>query len=261
MKIDKYYRDAGKIYLNGSIASLFPAGLIIIGNFSIFHNRGLMFWTLPFLIYSLINFQFSLWRNQQSNGISKNLHRQSRRDDSIFQSEHLLVFKENTYRPCLLLFFSDGRLAGTITNFRDRGMGFFNTAKKFALYDFSGSLLGFYMVKGKQSLKIAAFDHNHKYIGCFARRKYTRQKAKKELLDEQGRFVGTVKGSLFFMDEHFVDSDNRELGRLRRGWMPLQWSGVFPEPNTPVLTLSPNLSQQDKVLQLSYLIYEYFLQR
>jgi hypothetical protein len=43
--------------------------------------------------------------------------------------------------------------------------------------------------------------------------------------------------------------------------MPVEWSSVFPEPNTPVLSLSENLTEKDKLLRMSFLINEYFIDR
>jgi hypothetical protein len=86
-------------------------------------------------------------------------------------------------------------------------------------------------------------------------------KSKKELLDETGRFIGAVEGSPFFMDEHVVDTSKKTVGHLRRGWMPLEWSKFFPEPNTPVLTFSESLTNKDKLLRMSFLINEYFIER
>lgn len=60
MKINEYYRDTAHMHLNGSIASLVPTIMIVIGNLSVFKNNDIMLLAIPFLIYSFISFQIYL---------------------------------------------------------------------------------------------------------------------------------------------------------------------------------------------------------
>lgn len=73
--------------------------------------------------------------------------------------------------------------------------------------------------------------------------------------------MGAVEGSSIFMDEKVFTQENRPIGRLRRGWMPLEWSELFPEPNTPVLSFTEVMSEKDKLLRMSFIVNEYFIER
>jgi hypothetical protein len=80
-------------------------------------------------------------------------------------------------------------------------------------------------------------------------------------LDESGESIGSVEGSRYFMDERVLSKTRQQVGQLRRGWMPVEWEGRFPESNTPVLSLAENLSEKDKLLRMSFLINEFFIER
>ncbi|OIK09578.1 hypothetical protein BIV60_23585 [Bacillus sp. MUM 116] len=258
MKIDKYYRDAACVSLNGSIAALVPAVLIIIVDLSFFRNKEIMMLTIPFLIYSFISFQIYLFKVRQAIFIKRNMLKSSSFYHSIFETEHLLA----VYLPKRLqFFFPDGHLAGEIKKYRGKKFCFPVFSKIYALYDFNHQLIGIYKVKQGKHKKIEVFDRNKAYQGYYQIRKLNMRKFKKELFDTNERFIGAVEGASLFMDEKIINSANRQLGRLRRGWMPLEWSKFFPEPNTPVLSFSEGISEQDKLLQMSFLINEYFIER
>jgi hypothetical protein len=261
MKISEYYRAAANLNLNGSIASLIPSALIVALNLSFFQNKEIMLLTIPFIIYSLISFQIYLFRKKQSILIGKNMLHSIQHFHSFFQSRQLLVVSLNTRIPRLLLFFPDGHLAGTIKRIRNKKTLIWKQSKTYVLADSEDCNIGHFEIKGNNKLRIAVYDQKGCYLGCYEKKKNAGMKYKKELLDETGRFVGAVEGSSLFMDEHVLDSSKRPVGYLRKGWMPLEWSGFFPEPNTPVLTFSEPLSEKDKLLRLSFLINEYFIKR
>jgi hypothetical protein len=261
MKIYEYYRDTANLSLNGSIASLIPTILIVVGNFSFFQNKEIMLLTIPFLVFSLISFQIYLFRKKQSISIGKNMIQAMNHFHSLFEVKQLLVVFLNTQTPRLLLFFSDGHQAGEIKRYRGKKISFWKQSKTFALHDFQDKVIGYFEVKGKDKLKIEVYDHKYRYLGCYEKRKVAWLSYKKELLDDKGRFIGAVEGSPLYMDEHILDSSKRQVARLRRGWMPLEWSRFFPEPNTPVLSFSEALTNDDKLLRMSFLINEYFIER
>lgn len=262
MKIDEYYRSIAKLNLNGSVAALLPAIFIIGGNLLIFQNKQIMMLTIPFLIYSIINFQLYLARKNQSFSIEKNLRESKRIYKSFFSSEHLVILFMNTLKPELLIFFPDGFLAGFIKINRKKGKRMFGRSRYYSLYDNHDELVCSFRVIGNKLMKIMVYDENDVYIGCLEKNRIaSSSKEKKELVDSEGRFVAVVEGPSYYMDEQVTDSYNHEVARLRRGWMPLEWSGYFPESSTPVLSLSKTSSENHKKLQMSFLIHEFFLKR
>lgn len=261
MKIHEYYRETANINLNGSIAALIPTILIVVGNLSFINIREIMLLTIPFLIYSFISFQLYLFRMKQSISISRNMTKPKSPDRSFFETSHLLVLNVNTHSSKLMLYFPNGHLAGMIKRYRGKGLNNLRLSKVYALYDLHGEAIGFFVIKHKTAIRVEVYDQRRKYLGMLRKKNQGFRKNKKELLDAGGRYIGAVQGSAVFMDEQVVNHSNQQLGRLRRGWMPLEWSPLFPEPNTPVLSFRESLSEKDKLLRMSLLINEFVIER
>lgn len=256
MKISDFYRDAATLSLNGSIAALFPAILIVGGNLSFFHNETIFTFVIPFLFYSFVSFQIYLAKKTKSLWIGQNMQFAPSLYQSIFSTNHLLIMFLNSTTPRLLLFFPDGYQAGEIRKYKGKGIGFFS--KMYALYNSEHKVIGYFKISKE---KIGVFNDKKEYIGCYRKSKLGILKNKKQLLDASGKIIAAVEGSKTFMDEKVLDKENKPISRLRRGWMPLEWDRYFPEPNTPVLTFTHESKDHDKLLEMSCLIHEYFVVR
>lgn len=261
MKIHEFYRGSANITLNGSIAALVPAIIIGVGNLYYFQNKQIMLLMIPFIIYSLISFQIYLYRVKQSVSIERTMTQLQSYYQNIFEAKHLVVVFMNHQQPSLHLFFPDGHQAGMIKKYKQKGFRLFRKSRIYALYNKQEQTVGFYKIKQSKRLVVEVYDRNMNFVGCYEKEKISWLKEKKEMIDESGHNIGAVEGSAYYMDERVYNQSRQQVGRLRRGWMPLEWSGVFPEPNTPVLSLSETLSEKDKLLRMSFLINEYFIER
>ncbi|MBS4216017.1 MULTISPECIES: hypothetical protein [Neobacillus] len=263
MRIDQHYRASANLSLNGSIAAILPATLIITGNFSFSKTNEIMLLSIPFILYSFFAFQLYLFRMKQSQSIHRNLLLVKKENPahSLFEARHLLLLHVQTFSPRLQLFLPNGNLAASIEKKSGGGLSFFNRIKTFTLYNSHEEAVGFFKVKDSKFLKIEVFDRNWNYLGCMEKRKISWNNSKKELLDVDGKYIGAVEGSALYMDELVLNKGDRLEVRLRKGWMPLEWSRLFPNPNTPVLTFAESLTKEDKLLRMSFLINEYFIER
>jgi hypothetical protein len=261
MKIHEYYRGSANITLNGSIAALVPAIIIGVGNLYYFQNKQIMILMIPFIVYSLISFQIYLFRVRQSVSIERNMTQLQSKFQNIFEARHLVVVFMNHQQPCLHLFFPDGHRAGMIKKYKQKGLFLFRKPRIYALYNNLGQIVGFYKIKKLKRIVMEVYDRNMNFVGCYEKEKLSWLKSKIEMMDENGHFIGVVEGSAYYMDERVYNQSRQQVGRLRRGWMPVEWSSVFPEPNTPVLSLSETLTEKDKLLRMSFLINEYFIER
>jgi hypothetical protein len=261
MKIHEFYRGSANITLNGSIASLVPAILIGVGNLYFFQNKQIMLLMIPFVFYSLISFQIYLYKMKQSISIGRNMAQNQSYYQHLFEARHLVVVFMNHQQPCVHLYFPDGHQAGLIKKYKQKGFFQFRRPRIYAIYNNLEQTVGFYKIKQLKRLIIEVYDRNMNFVGCYEKEKISWLKNKKEMMDENGHFIGAVEGSAYYMDERVYNQSRQQVGRLRRGWMPVEWSSVFPEPNTPVLSLSENLTEKDKLLRMSFLINEYFIER
>lgn len=255
MKIFEYYQTIAKVSLNGSIAALIPAILILGGNLLLFHNQQIMGLTIPFLIYSLICFQIYLLRMKQSFMIKENMPAKRIPYQSLFKARHLLVVYLNIQFPRIVLYFPDGMPAGELRKYRDEGSTILNRTRIYALYNQTNQIKGFYKIIGNK--KIEVFNDKNAYLGCFDKT----VNGNGEFLNASGKIIGQGEGALFFMDECNCDNAGQQVIKLRRGWMPVEWSSFFPDPNTPVLTFLKPISEKEKLLRMSFLINEFFIKR
>jgi hypothetical protein len=254
MNISIYYRETAAISLNGSIAALVPAGLIIVGNLLIFDSRQIMFLTIPFFMLSFVCFHFYLFRMRQSFSTERNIvMRQEYIGNSLFDAPHLLVFYHSTQSPELHFFFPNGHNAGKIERRHKKGISLLWDGKAYGLCNQHGQEVGFFKVKGKT---VEVYDRKNEYLGCFGKGKNCKQ-----LFDSEGKSICYIEGSNLFMDEKVLNNDHKQAARLRRGWMRVQWLDLFPNPNTPVLSFSASISDQDKLLIMSFLFHEFFIER
>ncbi|MEH7254399.1 hypothetical protein V7111_19955, partial [Neobacillus niacini] len=212
----------------------------------------------PVIVYSFISFQIYLFRMKQSILIGRNMSHEQSHYQNLFKSRHLIVVFVNHQESSLQLFFPDGHQAGFIRKYRQKGFILFKKPRIYALFNRQNQAVGFFKIN---HVKIEVYDQNKRYLGCFKKGNGSWLKKKKEIIDESGRYIGSVEGSTTFMDERVLNQSNQQVGRLRRGWMPVEWSSRFPEANTPVLSLSESLSEKDKLLRMSFLINEYFIER
>ncbi|MED3625448.1 hypothetical protein [Neobacillus thermocopriae] len=258
MKICDYYRDIASIRLNESIVALVPPTIIIGGNLSFFKNHEIMLFTLPFFFYSFISFHLYLLRIKQSFIIRRKMEKTERNpcNASLFQSSSLLVMFLDVGTSQLQFYFPNGHMAGMIQKKRRMGFPFLGAPNEYTFTNQTGKIIGFYKVNRNNRIKIEVYDREYNFIGS-----YEKKRKSSEILDAEGRFVGKLISSNAFMDERIINRDNEQSVRLRRGWMPLHWSEFFPEANTPVLSFSENLSKQEKLLQMSFLINEFFVER
>ncbi len=261
MKIHEFYKDTANVHLNASIIALVPPIIIVIGNLSFFQNMQIMMLPIPFFVYSMISFQFYLFRKKQSISIGRYMPASESYYQSLFESRHLLVVFMSTFSSKVYLYFPTGHLAGTIRKYREKGMNVFRKPTIYALYSLDNEVIAFYKISGKKLTMIEVYNQNKEYLGCFEKEKGALRKSKKSLLGENGEFIGVVEGSRYFMDEQVFNESSQQVGRLRRGWMPVEWRYLFPESNTPVLSLAENLNDKDKLLKMSLLINEYFIER
>jgi hypothetical protein len=259
MKIYEYYRDTAKLSLNGSIAALLPAIFIIGGNLSFFKDKEIMLLTIPFLVYSLICFQIYLFNMKKSIFIGKRMVSVKSSYHSIFEVSHLLLVFQKTRLPVLRLYFSNGYLAGELRKVPSKKLILFS--KCYALFDAQQQIMGYFRVKRNRTLSIEVYNRKKEYLGCYEKTKLGMWKSKKELLNSSGHMIGKVQGSRIFMDEQIKNQNLQGITRLRRGWMPLEWERYFPQPNTPVLSFENGLTEEDKLLGMSILINEFFIER
>ncbi|TKC19563.1 hypothetical protein [Robertmurraya kyonggiensis] len=252
MNIHQYYRQAAFTALNNSLAALVPIIIMILPLYMLFTNSKILLFSIPFLVYSFIAYQSYILHRERSSATA-----------NTFKIENNLVpFEKNQYllvfmpAPSLrmLLFNPNGTIKGEIRDLRfsklrwylpyfiDRMIpaeyGFFNREKKLQLT----------MKWSKGQCEV----RDRKGTCAFT-------------IEETGTNEFQLNDNLFirldsktlYTDVQFVNGEGSVIARVRKGWMPLEWSPYIKDANTPVLSFDEGLSKQEQLFIFAILIKIY----
>ncbi|WNS73855.1 hypothetical protein RRV45_13100 [Bacillus sp. DTU_2020_1000418_1_SI_GHA_SEK_038] len=247
MNIQEYYKKSAMISLNASLASLFPPFLFILYGIIIAPNISFVLVIIPFLLYSLICYHYYLLNDQRSKEISI---LQNQLDNGLLLDKDQVIL---TFLPSptlrMQIFDINGKLLGEIRDmqfwkfrwflpyFLDR---FFE--KRYGFYDETNQLLRCFTLKKKQIEITDANSNVLTTIFC-----EPTNKSFTFTYDNESNTI-IVKRSFQFMDIRFFHTNLTPIGRLRKGWMPLEWGNRFKDPNMPVLTFGQSILAEDKLL-------------
>lgn len=254
MNIQQYYRTVANTSLNGSFAALVPVFIVIFPMYLLFPQKELVVFTAPFLFYSFISYQ-SYLVHQERAVESEPLQPGSR---VLFDKDkHLLTFLP---APSLrmLLFSPEGFVNGEIRDLRNTKLRWFLPyfldkifPAEYGLYNAEDNLIAICKWKGRR--KAHVYDGKDNSL-------FTLEKTKTGVkLIVKNNVVQEMKvdSKKTFTDIQFTTLDGLELGRVRKGWMPLEWGKSFKDANTPVLSFHEKLTEAEKISILTYLIQIY----
>ncbi|WP_147534899.1 hypothetical protein [Bacillus marasmi] len=261
MNIQQYYRFAANVALNGSLAAFVPVVLILFWGIYFSIKLPFLLMVVPFIVYSLICYQSYLIQQNRSNEVSGiSLHGRTLTD-----ANNLLI----TFLPApslrMLLFDESGVLVGEVRDKRFWWWRWFLPyfidrlfPRSYAFYDRKNQLIGYYQIDDrKRTLRILNVDRQE--VGIY------RQQAKKtsslvrrgiiHSVDTDNKIY--VEGSVLFPRLLLRNEQGAIIGKLIKGWMPLEWGNRFQDANTPYMSFSEDLSEVEKFLILGMLV-EYF---
>lgn len=255
MNIQQYYRNTANVSLNGSFVALIPVFVIVIPLILFLPNKGMVLLALPFLIYSFICYQAYLINNERSI-LSKINTSYINNHNLIDKSQYLLAFMPAPSLR-LLLFNPDGHKYGEIRDRRYNNIRWFLPyfidrffPAEYGLYDISDQLLLTFkwerhriVIKDEQEND--SFHLEIKEENLFL----VRFKDSTHSLK--------VESQSMFTDIQFFNETKSVLGRVRKGWMPLEWGKRFVNANTPILTFQEEDTKEMRLAILAILIKIY----
>lgn len=258
MNIRQYYSNVANASLNGSIAALVPVFVIIIPIVFILGKKELVFLALPFLLYSFISYQIYLIQHHRFL-TSEVATTNSQIHQYVERNEYLLTFLPAPSLR-LLLFTPDGHNNVEICDKRRNKLRWFLPyfidklfPAEYGLYHSHKQLLISFRWRGKHAVIL---DQEGNTILEIAR--------KDEHLflirEKECSYHLKVDSKKLFTDIQFYRGENRLYGRVRKGWMPLEWGKHFTDANTPVLTFHEDVSKEGRLAILAILIkiYRYY---
>jgi hypothetical protein len=261
MNIQQYYRSAANIALNGSLAAFIPVILILGLGVYFSLKLPLHMVILPFLLYSFICYQGYLIH-----------HRRSLRAEIGQPSGQSILKKSNqlliAFMPApslrMLLFEPGGHLVGEVRDMRFWWWRWFLPyfvdrlfPKTFGFYDHENKLAAIYQIR-KRKKQIKMYDANGNEIGIFLKKNGLPRSANKRkgivksLVGDQEFFA---EWSPLFPNMKIRNKQGMIVGKLIKGWMPLEWGKRFVDANTPILFFDESLEEREKKLLFGVLAY------
>ncbi|PLR81012.1 hypothetical protein CVD25_06970 [Bacillus canaveralius] len=257
MTIHQYYKHSAATSLNGSLLFLIPPGLML--GISLWLNIQLPILALvaPFLLLSFFSYQKHLLLEEQSRSSAFTFNDEPQQGKHALNEDQLLL----TFLPApslrMLLFNPDGILAGEIKDLRfwkwrwllpyflDKSI-----PAQYGFYNGNNQLAAIIKLKKKE---IIVTDSDQTEMV-----RIKRNSLKSFHIDMNGEKINIhLTGSTAFTDIRYVWTDRTPEVILRKGWMPLEWSKQFKDPNTPVLTFHSKDSQKKRLAMFSLLTLYY----
>lgn len=261
MNIQQYYRIAANVALNGSIAALIPIIVIVCGGIYFSVDLPLLLMAVPFCLYSFICYQYYLIQQNRSAQV-KMVAVDGR---TISEANHLFI----TFLPApslrMLLFDENGLLVGEI---RDKWFWWWRwflpyfIDRRFpcwyGIYDGQNQLMGFYQINDRRKI-VKIMDRDRQVIAVF-----NQESQQSRTLTRKGTILPRrtnekiyIEASSVCPDVKLRNQNGSIVGKLIKGWMPLEWGNHFRDANTPYITFSENLNKDEKIMAIGVLV-EYY---
>ncbi|WP_077213636.1 hypothetical protein [Bacillus dakarensis] len=254
MNIQMYYRNAANTAFNGSMAALLPVIVVILPLLTILQKKELVLLAIPFLIYSFLSYQFYLVYVKRSLS-SEEIKRIPSADD-LLKNEHMLL----TFLPApslrMLMFSPKGQLKGELRDYEQNAFRWFLPyfadqwfSKVYGLYDSENSLTATFLRHGNKTIEVYGQDDETLLtVKKVNKKMYKWNNGNQELQWE-------VHSEALFTDIRIKNDKNQVLGRVRKGWMPLEWEKYIKDTNTPVLSFDNHLNRKERLAIMAIVVH------
>ncbi|QED48266.1 hypothetical protein [Cytobacillus dafuensis] len=251
--IQQFYQKTASISLNSSLVALIPPFFLIIYGIIVVPNGKMVVLVVPFLLYSFISYQAYLINDNRSKEIKKIDEGIANQVSFLYEENVLLTFlPAPTLR--LLVFSTNGQQVGEIRDINFMPFRWFLPflfdkfiERKYGLYDANNKQIGSFTFK-KNRIEIASSGIEIHSIKI----QNTLGNGIAVIFGHENRSF-LLKQSRLFMDFQFLKGC-KNIARLRKGWMPIEWGKRFKDPNTPILIFEQQLPVEEKLLVYALLV-------
>jgi hypothetical protein len=247
MDIQKIYLRQAQLYLNSSLFALIPASIIILLIMIVIPRENLMVLVIPFLIYSLFLFQNYILNYKRFISLSKKNKLVVPDFPDLMSNNQILLYFNKEDRELVFLH-PTGVYLGKISEKHGKYSSNKRSRlhpKEMVLIDSNGTLLATFW----KSDTIDIHQNGYGYLGGFSSGVFSM------LL---GDSVGVLSSKYIFLDDYIENGRGEVVFRVRKGWMPLKYQEIFLNPNTPIVTINPSLTDSEKLLYFSLLVNRFF---
>ncbi|MEQ2525574.1 hypothetical protein WMO40_02585 [Bacillaceae bacterium CLA-AA-H227] len=252
MNIHQYYRQAASTAVNNSLAALVPVIIMIIPLYMLLPNKKILMFSLPFLVYSFIAYQSYILHRERASATADTFKKEKNQIPNE-KNHYLLAFMP---APSLrmLLFYPNGTIKGEIRDLR------FTKLRWYLPYFIDRMIpaeYGFYNRKKKLQLTMKWSKAQCEVRDPKGTLAFTIEENGKNQFQMNDNLFIQLDSNSMYTDVQFLNKEGSVIARVRKGWMPLEWSQFIKDANTPVLSFDEGLSKQEQLFILAILIKIY----
>lgn len=257
MNIQQYYQETASIRLNGSIVSAGLLSIILTVSLLLSWDVPLLVVTVPFLLICFLQYNsYLIYRNRsEESKESVGLYA----DRELLAQNQLLIAFAPAPAIKLLFFTPDGMLAGEMKEIKLKKWRWFLPysidkwmVKHLGIYDVHGILQACLVIDSRKTKLLNAGGET---VGFYYPKKNS-GKAGTAIVDG-GKKLKLVGPPAISPDLILTDMNGRPVSKIQQGWMPLEWSRLFKDANTPVLTFEYHLSFPERMAVFAALSNRY----
>lgn len=259
MNIQQYYKQTALVALNdGLVALLFPVMLTIICIRVVVLQKFIIF-IIPFLVFSFVSFSVYLLNQYRSRQVS---WQDNDQQGSLFSCSDYLIAFLPAPKIHLLIFHPNGKMIGEIKEQKQLKIfsSLYSLRKKssvcdYALYDEAGFLEGRFQVDNRNKRRVHVYNSHNEEVGYCLNEKRKKQHVMKCRLKTDEHNNCDLKVTYSRLSPNFIVNDKRKgrIAYLQKGWLPMEWTKRFKDSNTPLLTVDPHTTNEEKLLIFGFL--------
>ncbi|MGM9922933.1 MAG: hypothetical protein ACI35R_01635 [Bacillus sp. (in: firmicutes)] len=251
MNIKQYYHATASVYLN---ISLFAVGLSIAlftVNLFLFQKEGIWYTAIPFMVFSCIYFIYHLVYKKRYESMPEEI---SLSGAGPLKEDYVMLAFMPAPTLRVLLFNQKGEVLGEINDCLASWYSWLIPSSLLSLVPYSYKLtdannrtLATFKMNRLFSRDMTFYNERNEIIGSY------REDWKRSLVRYKGvvhyggvdRMHVDVSG---FLQSFTISSCEGEwLVSYDKGWMPLEWTEVFKELNTPILHFTGAATEEDRI--------------
>lgn len=191
---------------------------------------------------------------------------------SLLELDHLVLKKDVTFFPCLLLFTKHGHFVGTVKPKRPPFLLYpfsiflsdpllMMLPLSYGLFSSDGTMLFSFQRKGIKQSTVSIFDTKGKKVGEYVQEDFkSLVNIKGELKDKSGSTLLSVEMNGFSGDFSWEDEENRKWAYFYDGYFPHEYTTLFRDTDNDIVNLASDLSKENKTLLLGAICF-IFLER
>ncbi|MEI5908291.1 hypothetical protein WAK64_14630 [Bacillus spongiae] len=253
MDVRTYYKNAARIS--------FIVGIVLMGIVGVYAVSSIWFgldWLLLIEMgsVSLVLIAISFIQRNRYNNVTVENQAPNLEDELLLTRDHFICKYLPSPNMKISLFQSDGHAIGEIRDAKKQwwkwmipGSFFAFLPIKYELVDQKQNVVGKYVKKAGLKAKVDILNKSGEKIGMYEEPLVQTMKQKKgRIIDQNGVEILWVEQMGMVQGARIKNEGGAEQARIQCGWMPRDYSNKFKELNLPIVTISDEMSNEERIM-------------